>query len=111
MTAYIIRRLLATIPVMAVVAIFVFLLLRLAPGDPAALIAGDNATSAQIEEIRQKLGLNLPIWEQFFLWAGDILRGDLGKSIFSNMPVTTLIAQRLEPTLMLTLATLIVAIS
>lgn len=111
MTAYIIRRLLATIPVMAVVAIFVFLLLRFAPGDPAALIAGDNATSAQIEEIRQKLGLNLPIWEQFFLWAGDILRGDLGKSIFSNMPVTTLIAQRLEPTLMLTLATLIVAIS
>ena len=111
MTAYVIRRLLATIPVMAVVAIFVFLLLRIAPGDPAALIAGDNATSAQIEEIRQRLGLNLPIWEQFFLWAGDILGGDLGKSIFSNMPVTTLIAQRLEPTLMLTLATLIVAIS
>lgn len=111
MTAYIIRRLLATIPVMAVVAIFVFLLLRIAPGDPAALIAGEDATSAQIQDIRQRLGLDLPIWEQFFLWAGDILRGDLGISIFSNLPVTTLIAQRLEPTLMLMVTTLLVAIS
>jgi peptide/nickel transport system permease protein len=111
MTAYIIRRLLATIPVMVVVATFVFLLLRLAPGDPAALIAGDDATSAQIENIRQQLGLDLPIWSQFLLWAGNILRGDLGMSIFSNMPVTTLIAQRLEPTLMLMVATLLVAVS
>jgi peptide/nickel transport system permease protein len=111
MTAYIVRRLLATIPVMIVVATFVFLLLRLAPGDPAALIAGDDATSAQIENIRQQLGLDLPIWSQFLLWAGNILRGDLGRSIFSNMPVTTLIAQRLEPTLMLMVATLIVAVS
>jgi peptide/nickel transport system permease protein len=111
MTAYIARRLLATIPVMAVVAIFVFLLLRLAPGDPAALIAGDDATSAQIANIRQQLGLDLPIWQQFFMWAWGILQGDLGTSIFSNLPVTTLIAQRLEPTLMLMVATLIVAIS
>lgn len=111
MTAYIVRRLLATIPVMSVVAIFVFLLLRLAPGDPAALIAGDDATSAQIENIRQKLGLNLPIWEQLVIWLGSILQGDLGVSIFSNLPVTTLIAQRLEPTLMLMIATLTVAVS
>ena len=111
MTAYIVRRLLATIPVMAVVGIFVFLLLRLAPGDPAALIAGDDATSAQIANIREQLGLDLPIWQQFFMWAGGILQGDLGTSIFSNLPVTTLIAQRLEPTLMLMVATLIVAIS
>lgn len=111
MTAYIARRLLATIPVMAVVAIFVFLLLRLAPGDPAALIAGDDATSAQIANIRAQLGLDLPIWQQFFMWAGGILQGDLGTSIFSNLPVTTLIAQRLEPTLMLMVATLIVAIT
>lgn len=111
MTAYIIRRVLATIPVMAVVAIFVFLLLRLAPGDPAALIAGDDATSAQIQNIRHQLGLELPIWEQFLVWGGDILRGNLGTSIFSNMPVTTLIGQRLEPTLMLMVATLIVAVS
>jgi peptide/nickel transport system permease protein len=111
MTAYISRRLLATIPVMVVVATFVFLLLRLAPGDPAALIAGDDATSAQIDSIRQQLGLDQPIWTQFLLWAGNILRSDLGKSIFSNLPVTTLIAQRLEPTLMLMVATLLVAIS
>src|SRR5258705_2466662 len=96
---------------MVVVAIFVFLLLRLAPGDPAALIAGDDATSAQIENIRRQLGLDLPIWNQFLLWAGNILRGDLGTSIFSNMPVTTLIAQRLEPTLMLMVATLAVAVT
>jgi peptide/nickel transport system permease protein len=96
---------------MSVVAIFVFLLLRLAPGDPAALIAGDDATSAQIENIRQKLGLNLPIWEQLVIWLGSILQGDLGVSIFSNLPVTTLIAQRLEPTLMLMIATLTVAVS
>lgn len=111
MTAFIVRRLLATIPVMAVVAVFVFLLLRLAPGDPAALIAGDDANSAAIENIRQQLGLDRPIWEQFILWVGNILRGDLGTSIFSNLPVSRLILQRLEPTLMLMAATLVVAIS
>ncbi len=111
MTAYLVRRLFATIPVMAVVAVFVFMLLRLAPGDPAALIAGDDATTADIEAIRAKLGLDLPIWEQFILWLANILQGDLGVSIFSNLPVTTLIAQRLEPTLMLMLATLFVAVT
>jgi peptide/nickel transport system permease protein len=111
MTAYLVRRLFATIPVMAVVAVFVFMLLRLAPGDPAALIAGDDATTADIIAIRAKLGLDLPIWEQFILWLANILRGDLGVSIFSNLPVTTLIAQRLEPTLMLMLATLFVAVT
>lgn len=111
MTAYLVRRLFATIPVMAVVAVFVFMLLRLAPGDPAALIAGDDATTADILAIRAKLGLDLPIWEQFILWLANILRGDLGVSIFSNLPVTTLIAQRLEPTLMLMLATLFVAVT
>ena len=87
------------------------MLLRLAPGDPAALIAGDDATTADILAIRAKLGLDLPIWEQFIIWLGNILRGDLGVSIFSNLPVTTLIAQRLEPTLMLMLATLFVAVT
>ena len=111
MSSHILRRLLSTIPVAAVVAIFVFLLMRLAPGDPAALIAGEDATSIQIAVIREQLGLDLPIWQQFSIWAGGILRGDLGTSIFSNVPVSTLIGQRLEPTLMLMIATLVVAVS
>src|SRR6185436_9507178 len=111
MTAYILRRLLATIPVMVVVAIFVFFLLRLAPGDPAAIIAGEDATAAQIAAVRGKLGLDRPILEQFVVWLGGMLQGDFGTSIFSNLPVTRLIAQRIEPTLSLMLATLLVAVS
>ena len=110
MTAYILRRLAATLPVMGVVAVFVFFLLRLAPGDPAAIIAGDDASPAQIEAIRSKLGLDRPMIEQFVLWVWGLLQGDFGTSIFSNMPVTRLIAQRLEPTLALTLSTLLVAV-
>jgi peptide/nickel transport system permease protein len=110
MIAYIIRRLLATVPVMAVVAVFVFLLLRLAPGDPAAVIAGDDATQADIEGLRIKLGLDRPILEQFVLWISRVVQGDFGISIFSNLPVTELIAQRVEPTLALTLSTLLVAV-
>ena len=111
MTAYIIRRLLATLPVMAVVTIFVFFLLRLAPGDPAAIIAGDDATAADLEAVRAKLGLNLPIYEQFGLWLWRLFQGDLGVSIFSDLPVTRLIAQRVEPTVALTLSTLFVAVA
>lgn len=111
MTAYIIRRLLATIPVMIVVALFVFLLLHLTPGDPAAVIAGDEAGPAAIEAIRRKLGLDLPMWQQFGIYVSNLLRGDLGTSIFSNLPVLTLVRQRLEPTIVLALSTLLVAIS
>lgn len=111
MTAYIIRRLLATIPVMVVVALFVFLLLQLTPGDPAAVIAGDEASPAAIEGIRRKLGLDLPLWQQFGIYAWNLLRGDLGTSIFSNLPVLTLVKQRLEPSLVLAVSTLLVAIS
>ncbi len=111
MTAYIIRRLFATLPVMAVVTVFVFFLLRLAPGDPAAIIAGDDATAADLEAVRAKLGLNLPIYEQFGLWIWRLAQGDLGVSIFSDLPVTRLIAQRVEPTLALTLSTLFVAVA
>lgn len=110
MFAYVIGRLLATIPVMAVVAVFVFFLLRIAPGDPAAIIAGDDATTQDIEAIRAKLGLDRPMLEQFFVWCWRLLQGDLGISIFSNLPVTQLIAQRLEPTLALTISTLLVAV-
>jgi peptide/nickel transport system permease protein len=110
MIAYILRRLLATIPVMGVVAVFVFFLLRFAPGDPAAIIAGEDATVAQIAAIRAKLGLDRPVLEQFVIWVWGMLQGDFGTSIFSNMPVTRLIAQRVEPTLALTLSTLLVAV-
>jgi peptide/nickel transport system permease protein len=107
MWVYIFKRILATIPVMGVVALFVFLMLRLSPGDPAAVIAGDYATAEDIVRIRQQLGLNEPIFVQFVSWVGQLLRGDLGISIFTNLPVTTLIAQRLEPTISLTLTTIV----
>lgn len=111
MTAYIVRRLLATIPVMVVVALFVFLLLHLTPGDPAAVIAGDDASPAEIDGIRRKLGLDRPIWEQFGIYVMNLLRGDLGTSIFSNLPVLTLVKQRLEPSLVLAVSTLVVAVA
>jgi peptide/nickel transport system permease protein len=110
MTAYIVRRLLAVLPVMATVAVFVFFLLRLTPGDPAAIIAGEDATAEAINGVREKLGLNRPVLEQFALWLGRIVQGDLGTSIFSNLPVSRLILQRVEPTLALTLSTLVVAV-
>src|SRR5919205_1847216 len=111
MFAYIVRRVLSTIPVMAVVALFVFGLLYIAPGDPAAVIAGDQATPADVERIRQSLGLDRPFLVRFGEWLWQILHGDLGTSIFTNLPVTTLIAQRIEPTLSLMLVTLVVAVS
>ena len=110
MFAYIIRRILATIPVMAVVALFVFALLYLSPGDPAAIIAGDTATVEDIVRIRAKLGLDQPVYIQFGGWVSRLLQGDLGISIFTNLPVSKLIEQRLEPTVALTIATLIVSI-
>lgn len=111
MTAYIVRRLFATLPVMAVVALFVFFLLRFAPGDPAAIIAGEDATAEAIAAVRAKLGLDRPMVEQFFVWVLQLLQGDMGVSIFSNLAVTRLISQRLEPTVALTLSTLFVAVA
>jgi len=110
MQRYILTRILATIPVMMVVAIFVFLMLRLAPGDPAAVIAGDYATADDVLRIREKLGLNASIPVQFVKWVGTLIQGDLGTSIFTNLPVTTLIGQRIEPTLMLSLTTIVFAV-
>ena len=111
MFAYIVRRVLATIPVMAVVALFVFSLLYIAPGDPAAVIAGDQATPDDVERIRQNLGLDRPFLVRFGEWVFRILRGDLGVSIFTNLPVTTMIGQRVQPTLSLMVLTLILAVS
>jgi peptide/nickel transport system permease protein len=107
---YVVRRLIATIVVMAVVAFVVFLLLYLTPGDPAAILAGDTATSQDIANIREALGLNDPFLERFGQWIWRLLHGDLGISIFTKLPVTTLIGQRVGPTLSLTLCTLVVSV-
>jgi peptide/nickel transport system permease protein len=110
MVSYILRRVLATVPVMAIVALFVFSLLYIAPGDPAAIIAGDQASPGDIERIRQGLGLDRPFLVQFGSWLWRILHGDLGTSIFTNLPVSSLIAQRIEPTLSLMVLTLVLTI-
>ncbi len=93
------------------VAVFVFLLLRLTPGDPAAVIAGDSATTEQIEQIREGLGLNEPLITQFTIWFGKVLRGDFGESFFFRMSVAELISQRLEPTLALASCTIVLAVA
>lgn len=111
MFAYIVRRILATIPVMGIVALFVFSLLYIAPGDPAAVIAGDQATPADVERIRASLGLDRPFLVRFGEWLWNVLRGDMGVSIFTNLPVTTMIRQRVEPTLSLMVLTLCLAVS
>ena len=110
MLGFIIRRTIATIPVMGIVALFVFSLLYIAPGDPAVVIAGDQATPQDVERIRIALGLDRPFLERFAEWTWRILHFDLGTSMFTGLPVTTLIAQRIEPTLSLMIITLILAI-
>jgi len=110
MYAFLARRLLATIPVLAIVAVLVFLMLRLAPGDPAAILAGDAANTEQIAQIRASLGLDRPIVVQFGIWAGNLLSGDLGESFYYKQKVTALIAQRIEPTLSLASLTIVIAV-
>jgi peptide/nickel transport system permease protein len=97
--------------VMAVVALFVFSLLYIAPGDPAAVIAGDQASPADVERIRASLGLDRPFLIRFGEWSWQILHGDLGTSIFTNLPVAAMIAQRIEPTLSLMAVTLAFAVT
>jgi peptide/nickel transport system permease protein len=111
MLGYLIRRVLAIIPVMLIVAIFVFLLLRLTPGDPAAIIAGDMATPEQLERIREAMGLNLPIHTQFITWMGSLLQGDLGTSLISGTPVLKMVGQRIFPTLNIALLTITIAVA
>jgi peptide/nickel transport system permease protein len=110
MWAYAVRRIIATIPVMAIVALFVFSLLYIAPGDPAAVIAGDQATPQDVERIRASLGLDQPYLVRFADWLFRVLRGDLGTSIFTNLPVSLMIAQRIAPTVSLMVVTLILSI-
>lgn len=110
MWLYVARRLVATIPVMLVVAIFVFFLVHLSPGDPAAVLAGERATVDDVEKIRLAMGLDQPLVQQFFGWLVGVLQGDLGVSTSTNVPVTTLIAQRMGPTLSIALFTIVFAI-
>ncbi len=110
MYAFLARRLLATIPVLLIVAVLVFLMLRLTPGDPAAILAGDAANTEQIAQIRAGLGLDRPIVVQFGIWAGKLLGGDLGESFYYKQQVTALIAQRIEPTLSLAALTIVIAV-
>jgi peptide/nickel transport system permease protein len=110
MGGYILRRVLSTLPVLAIVAVLVFLMLRLTPSDPAAIIAGDYASPEQIEGIRERLGLNEPILKQFIIWIGGVLQGDFGEGFFYKKQVAELIGERLEPTLSLSVVTIILVI-
>jgi peptide/nickel transport system permease protein len=107
MPAFILRRLLATIPVMAMVALVVFSVLRLTPGDPAAIIAGDSATPEQLDLIRHHMGLDQPIPIQFLLWLTQLVRGDLGSSLISGVPVLGMVTDRIGPSLSLATLTII----
>ncbi|HJW80402.1 MAG TPA: ABC transporter permease, partial [Beijerinckiaceae bacterium] len=111
MLSYILRRLAATVPVMLIVAVLVFLMLRLTPGDPAAIIAGDNANTEQVALIRSRLGLDRPMFVQFFIWLGNILQGDFGESFFFKKTVAELILGRVEPTLALATCTIVLAVA
>jgi len=110
MVGFIVRRLLATIPVLLIVAVLVFLMLRLTPGDPAAILAGDAANAEQIAAIRASLGLDRSLPVQFAIWLGQLLQGELGQSYFYKMQVTQLIGQRLEPTMALATLTIFFAV-
>src|SRR4051812_42017366 len=110
MFAYIARRLLATLPVMAMVAVVVFAILRLTPGDPAAIIAGDDATNDRLALIRASMGLDEPIHLQFAHWVGQLLRGDLGVSLLSGKPVLGMIGDRVGPSLALGIGTMLLTV-
>ena len=110
MFKFLARRLLSTLPVLLIVSVLVFLMLRLTPGDPAAVLAGDAASTDQIAQIRTNLGLDRSIPEQFVIWGGHVLSGDLGESFYYKTKVTTLIGQRLEPTASLAAITITIAV-
>jgi peptide/nickel transport system permease protein len=111
MTRYLARRLLALIPVLFLVTIFAFLIVHLTPGDPVSLVLGEQATQTQIEEARRELGLNDPFYIQYFRWLGALLQGDLGRSLIFDQPVSQMLIQRAEPTLVLAAVALFFTIS
>ena len=111
MLRFLLQRLAAVLPVLLIVSVVVFLILRLAPGDPAAVIAGNSATSQEIEQVRQQLGLTKPLPVQYGIWLAKVAQGDLGFSYYLTKPVTALIAQRIEPTLALAIGTMLLAVA
>lgn len=110
MPHYLFGRILATVPVLLVVAVIVFSILHLTPGDPAAVIAGNNATADDIVRIRESLGLDRPLPQQFAAWLGKLFQGDVGRSYYLGKPVTELVGERLAPTLSLAGGTLFFAV-
>lgn len=110
MSNFVVRRLLSVIPIALIVLVTVFLLLHIGPGDAAALIAGENATPDQIESIRERLFLDRPLYEQLLIYLSSVARLDLGQSVYSGFPVVDLILQRVEPTAMLAVSTLILSV-
>ncbi|MDH7792173.1 ABC transporter permease [Ochrobactrum sp. AN78] len=110
MAVYLLKRIFSLVPVLLLVSVFVFLLLRLTPGDPAAILAGDAATTEQLEGIREAMGLNEPILTQYFTWMGKILQGDLGVSLISGVPVLDMVSQRIGPTISIAVLTIIIAV-
>ncbi|MGE3928341.1 MAG: ABC transporter permease, partial [Lautropia sp.] len=110
MSAYLLRRLLATLPVMAMVALIVFAILRFTPGDPAAVLAGDMATPEQVAHIRAAMGLDRPLHAQFVAWVAQLVRGDLGVSLISGEPVTRLIADRIGPSVALATGAILLSV-
>ncbi len=110
MTAYILRRLVLLLPVLLIVGVVVFILVHLTPGDPAAVMLGPEASNEQVQQLRDQLGLNDPFYIQFVDWVGGAIHLDFGNSIFLNMPVTTALWQRAQPTGLLTLYALIVSL-
>jgi peptide/nickel transport system permease protein len=110
MVAFLIRRLLAAIPTMLLVTLAVFVILRLSPGGPAVAMLGQQASPEAVAQLNHQLGLDQPLYEQYLTWLGNALRGDLGRSAFGNQPVSELIAQRVTPTLELSVLALVVAL-
>ena len=109
MTRYVIQRFVGMIAVMFTVVTIVFVIVRVAPGDPAAVMLGPDATPADIAALRERLGLDRPLIVQYLYFLGQLLRGDLGQSIFLNMPVLSALAERAEPTFFLTLFSILIA--
>ena len=108
--AYLVRRLAQLVPVLVLASIGVFGLMRLIPGDPAQVIAGEEASAERLQEVRVRLGLDRPLPVQYLVWLGSVLRGDLGESVISGQPVATILAQKVQATAELAVGALVVAV-